>query len=171
MRRAAIALPVIATVPSGAALAQSSSLMRVSQEPWIDTTSQTGLMSSESSTTGSVGSAYCLDTTGLDYDPLAGTVDLGTSTPHVTSITNREYFKDAEATTPASISEMCTEGGEYYYVDGTTSQTLTTGSHGHGPTKKTTSTVSTTKVSLPQGAFTSVSAMTSFASNITINQI
>jgi hypothetical protein len=151
MRRAAIALPVIATVPSGAALARSSNLLHLSQEPWTDAS----------------GNAYCLDTSALDYDPLTGTADVGTSTPHVTRITNRSYFKDAEATTPVSITEMCTEGGEYYYVDGTTSQTIATGRRG----RRTTNYASTTKVSLPQGAFTSASAMTSFAGNLTVDEI
>jgi hypothetical protein len=91
--------PVIATLPSGAALARSSNL--------IGPTSGAG--------TDALGRTQCLDVrSGTVVD---GMVDLGVPpSGRVTAITER-YYRDGAtgASTPISERDMCNRGGEFYY--------------------------------------------------------
>ena len=89
--------PVIATLPSGAALARSSNL--------IGPTSGAG--------TDSKGRTLCLKF-GKSVD---GMIDLGAQpSGRVTAIKDREYRVD-DSTSAATITEkqMCQKGGQFYY--------------------------------------------------------
>ena len=89
--------PVIATLPSGAALARSSNLVITASSP-LDALVD--------------GNTLCL----------AGTGDLGTyPSGSVTTITARDW-RDAPDGMPVTEADMCTNGGTYYYYDSTTWQ-------------------------------------------------
>jgi hypothetical protein len=102
LKGAMAAAPVIATLPSGAALARSSSL--------IGSTSPAGALDGS-------GRTLCLDE--LSGDRTGTVVDLGTPpSGSVTAITQRDYRTgprgSADEITEAS---MCELGGDFYYQD------------------------------------------------------
>jgi len=97
--------PVIATLPTGAALARTSNL--------IGATSGTG--------TDSLGRTLCLDLESGRYRD--GLLDLG---PHgdgeLTAITERDYrLAPLDTATAVTEKKMCNDGGTYYYYDSATS--------------------------------------------------
>jgi hypothetical protein len=93
--------PIIATLPTGAALARSSNL--------IGPTSGAG--------TDALGRTQCLDVTSGEGLMSNGMVDLGAPDPDGfgVAITQRDYFRQANRSDPISEKQMCQDGGTYYY--------------------------------------------------------
>jgi hypothetical protein len=94
--------PIIATLPTGAALARSSNL--------IGPTSGAG--------TDAFGRTQCLDVTSGDGILSNGMVDLGAPDPNGfgVAITERNYLREARGSAdPISEKQMCQDGGTYYY--------------------------------------------------------
>ena len=102
LKGAMTAAPVIATLPSGVALARSSSV--------IGSSRPAGALDRE-------GRTLCLDARSGD---LVGTVvDLGTPpSGSVTAITERDYRTGPRGSAdPITEAEMCASGGDFYYQD------------------------------------------------------
>lgn len=104
LRRAAISVPVIATIPSGAALARSSNLISGSTEAGaLDAWDRT----------------LCLDLEHVVAYEEGGAVDLGEPAyGEVNRITDRDYRVEAKGSA-AQIreAEMCEQGGTFYYQE------------------------------------------------------
>lgn len=91
--------PVIATLPSGAALARSSNLIGPTTGPGTD----------------ALGRTQCLD---LNSGTLVdGVVDLGVPpSGSLTAIRERDYrVADRGSADPISEKQMCAQGGEFFY--------------------------------------------------------
>ena len=100
MLKAAVATaPVIATLPSGAALARSSNLIGPTAGPGTD----------------ALGRTLCLDANSGTW--VDGMIDLGpTGDGHVSAIRERDYRLEARGgAAPISEKDMCRRGGEFYY--------------------------------------------------------
>lgn len=102
LRRAALSVPLIATVPSGAALARSSNLISGATEAGAQD---------------AFGRTRCLDLDSVRRYGSDGHVDLGDPAHgEVALIPDRDYRVQAD---PRSRrireSEMCERGGKYYY--------------------------------------------------------
>jgi hypothetical protein len=92
--------PVIATLPTGAALARSSNLIGPTAGPGTDLQGRT----------------LCLDaTSGTSLE--GGVIDLGTPpSGYITAIRERDYVEEPKGSAAAITErEMCTRGGEFYY--------------------------------------------------------
>jgi hypothetical protein len=102
LKVAAATAPFIATLPSGAALARSSSL--ISAAPAASSKDLSGR-------------TLCLDLTSGTGDFQNGKLDLGTPpSGKLTRITDRDYRLGANGgSTAVSEATMCTNGGTYYY--------------------------------------------------------
>lgn len=101
LRRAALTAPVIATLPSGAALARSSNL--------ISSTTAVGAQDAW-------GRTQCLENASV-YSTDGTTADLG-EPPYgrVNAIVDRDHRTDARGSAdPVQESDMCVNGGTYYY--------------------------------------------------------
>jgi|SRR5687768_8531513 len=100
MLKAAVATaPVIATLPSGAALARSSNLIGPTSGPGTDV----------------LGRTLCLNAnSGTEID---GMIDLGPAGDgNLTAIRERDYRLEARGgAAQISEKEMCRRGGEFYY--------------------------------------------------------
>jgi hypothetical protein len=91
--------PIIATLPSGAALARSSNLIGSTTGPGKDAQGRT----------------LCLDRSLGSYSD--GVMDLG-APPHgrLTAVRERDYREDDRwSADPISEKEMCKQGGEFHY--------------------------------------------------------
>jgi hypothetical protein len=99
LKVAAATAPVIATLPTGAALARSSNLIGPTSGPGTDL----------------LGRTLCLDETSGTME--GGVIDLGTPpSGYITAITERDYVTDPKGSAAAITErEMCTRGGEFYY--------------------------------------------------------
>jgi hypothetical protein len=100
LKGAVAAAPVIATLPSGAALARSSSL--------IGSSTAAGSLDRD-------GRTLCLDET--SGERIGTTVDLGPYPDgRVTRITQRDYrIAPRGGADPISEADMCARGGPFYY--------------------------------------------------------
>jgi len=128
--------PIIATLPTGAALARSSNL--------ISATTATGARDVR-------GRTLCLNANSGSMLPSGNTMDLG-NWPHgtVTAITERDYRVD-DKNSAATISEaaMCNQGGTFYFEQSGTYQNAVW-----------------RQVNVPRGMMVSWTAMSSFAGSI-----
>ena len=100
LKVAAATAPVIATLPTGAALARSSNLIGPTSGPDKDL----------------LGRTLCLDaSSGTTLE--GGVIDLGTPpSGYITAITERDYVEEPKGSAAAITErEMCTRGGEFYY--------------------------------------------------------
>jgi len=91
--------PVIATLPTGAALARSSNLIGATSGPGKD----------------ALGRLQCLDLRSGTYS--GGMLDLGVSpNGNLKAITDRDWHEQPNGGSPSiSEREMCTRGGDFYY--------------------------------------------------------
>jgi hypothetical protein len=110
LRGASSALPVVLTLQSGAALAQSSNLI--------------GTVKQAQQAIGPGNRVQCLDMASA-VDGTPSKLDLGPDPMlHVQYVTQRKYYrgksngKSGDEDRPVSIEQMCKEGGVFWYRDG-----------------------------------------------------
>jgi len=127
--------PIIATLPTGAALARSSNV--------ISSTLPAGATDSQ-------GRTLCLDAASGTMLAGGSAMDLGApASGSLTAITGRDYRVDANGgATRIGESEMCKQGGSFYYLD--------TGWQ---------------KVNVPRGMLVSATALSSFAGSIHFTEV
>jgi hypothetical protein len=135
LRVAVATAPLIATLPSGAALAKSSNL--------VTGTTPAGAIDAQ-------GRTLCLDVTSGTGNYSNGVLDLGVpARGKLTAIKDRRYRVDDKYTaTQISESQMCYQGGTYYYWN--------SGWH---------------QAQVPKGMLVSATALSSFAGSIFTTEV
>ena len=139
------AAPVVLTLQSGAALAQSSNLISASTSSYRD----------------GAGRTLCLNTDSVDtVDAGYGLYDLGEpASGHVTAINERDYrVQPRRRAGRIDESTMCARGGSYYYRDRGAPAT-------NGAPKNW------RRVDVKRGVLVSATAMTSFAGSMIVTDL
>jgi hypothetical protein len=141
VKRAIATAPVIATLPTGAALARSSNVI----------TSSRGSRAKDA-----LGRTLCLDQRSGNGPIAGGVVDLGQPPSGWALAINERDYRIADDSTAAEITEaqMCANGGWYYY-DGYSGSTS----------------AEVKKVYVSKGITLSAIAMASFAGSIYVREI